>query len=93
MTLKKYTGCVGLAALLALGACGEKAGNDAAPTTEAATDAAGKATISTGLGDATKFTAAAKAAGLDGRPAPAPIRCWCPATPHSTSFRPARSTR
>lgn len=66
MTLKKYTGCVGLAALLALGACGEKAGNDAAPTTEAAKDAAGKATIATGLGDATKFTAAAKAAGLDG---------------------------
>ena len=66
MTLKKFTGCVGLAALLALGACSDKAGNDAAPTTEAAKDAAGEATIATGLGDAAKFAAAAKAAGLDG---------------------------
>ena len=66
MTLSKHFGCVGLAALLALGACGDKAGNDAAPATEAAKDAAGEATIASGLGDATKFAAAAKAAGLDG---------------------------
>jgi uncharacterized surface protein with fasciclin (FAS1) repeats len=66
MTLKIVTGTIGFAALIALGACSDKGGNAAAPETEAAKDAAGEATIATGLGDATKFSAAAKAAGLDG---------------------------
>ncbi|MBA3667117.1 MAG: fasciclin domain-containing protein [Sphingomonas sp.] len=54
-----------LALLLVLGACDQKAG-EAAPKTEAAQEAAGKSTLADGLGDASKFTAAAKAAGLDG---------------------------
>ena len=66
MTLSQFTGCAGRAALLAHGASRDQGGNDTAPTTEAAKDAAGKATIASGLGDATKFEAAAKAAGLDG---------------------------
>ena len=66
MTLNKFAGCAGLAALLALSACSEKAADDTAPKTEAAKDAAGKDTIASALGDATKFEAAAKAAGLDG---------------------------
>lgn len=64
----RWTVAVALGAMLALGGCGDKgaAGNDAAPRTEAAKDAAGKDTIQDGLGDATRFAAAAKAAGLDG---------------------------
>ena len=53
-----------LAALLALGACGDKADNGA-PKTEAAKEEAGKSTLADGLGDAGKFMAAAKATGLD----------------------------
>ena len=55
-----------LAALLSLAACGGTGGNDATPTSAPAKKAAGKETIGTGLGDATKFAAAVKATGLDG---------------------------
>ena len=55
-----------LAALLSLAACGDNGGNDATPTSAPAKKAAGKETIGTGLGDATKFAAAVKATGLDG---------------------------
>ena len=64
MTLHKLAAGVALAALLGLGAC-DKAGNEAAAPTKAAKEAAGDRTIAEGLGDATKFAAAAKAAGLD----------------------------
>ena len=59
------TGTV-LAAILALAACGDTGGNDATPTSGPAKEAAGKATIGIGLGEATKFAAAVKATGLDG---------------------------
>ena len=65
MPLKMMIRSAGLAAVLALGACNDKAANTA-PKTDAAKEAAGDATIAAGLGDATKFAAAAKAVGLDG---------------------------
>ena len=55
-----------LAAVLALGACNDKSASESAPTSASAKEAAGKATIGDGLGDATKFAAAVKATGLDG---------------------------
>ena len=55
-----------LALCLMLGACGDGSGNDAAPTSEAAKEAAGDAKISDGLGDAKRFAAAVEASGLDG---------------------------
>ena len=64
MPLNKLTTGGALAAALLLGACSEKA-SDPAPKSEAAKEAAGDATIATGLGDAAKFTAAAKQEGLD----------------------------
>ena len=64
MPLNKLTTGAALAALLLLGACGEKAADNAVKS-EAAKEAAGDATIASGLGDATKFAAAAKQAGLD----------------------------
>src|SRR6478735_11110001 len=66
MTLSKAMTGAAMVALLALGGCGEKAGSEAAPKTEAAKDAAGDSTIAAGLGDATKFAAAAKSTGLEG---------------------------
>ena len=66
MRLNKLITGTALAALLALTACGDKAGNDAAPAGGPAKEAAGNATIGEGLGDATKFAAAVKATGLDG---------------------------
>jgi uncharacterized surface protein with fasciclin (FAS1) repeats len=65
MNIKRFTMCAALAALLPLGACGGEAGNETAAPTENAQEAAGKDTLATGLGDATKFAEAAKAAGLD----------------------------
>jgi uncharacterized surface protein with fasciclin (FAS1) repeats len=50
---------------LGLGACSEQAGDEAAAPTENAQKAAGGDTLATGLGDAKKFSDAAKAAGLD----------------------------
>jgi len=64
MPLHKLTAAAAIAATLTLGACGDK-GNDAAPKTEAAKEAAGDQTIAAGLGVATKFAAAAKSTGLD----------------------------
>jgi len=64
MPLNKLSTGAALAALLLLGACGDK-GSDSAPKSEAAKEAAGDATIAAGLGDATKFAAAAKQSGLD----------------------------
>ena len=64
MTLRTIMTGVGIAALLGLAGCGEKANEQAAPT-EAAEKAAGGETLAAGLGDATKFAAAAKASGLD----------------------------
>ena len=64
MPLNKLSTGAALAALLLLGACGDK-GGDSAPKSEAAREAAGDATIAAGLGDATKFAAAAKQSGLD----------------------------
>jgi uncharacterized surface protein with fasciclin (FAS1) repeats len=64
MILPKIATCLALAALLGLGAC-EKASKEEATPTKAAKEAAGDSTIAKGLGDATKFAAAAKAAGLD----------------------------
>jgi len=64
MPLNKFSTGAAIAALLLLGACGEKAA-DTAPKSEAAKEAAGDATIASGLGDATKFAAAAKQSGLD----------------------------
>ena len=55
-----------VATLLALAGCGDTGGNDAAPTSAPAKEAADKATLGAGLGDATKFAAAVKATGLDG---------------------------
>ena len=67
MAFEKMMTGAALAMLLALGACGsEGGGNEAAPATDAAKDAAGKATIENGLGDASRFAAAVKATGLDG---------------------------
>ena len=69
MELNRLMTAAALGAMFALGGCGDKgaAGNDAAaPKTEAAKDAAGKDTVQEGLGDATKFAAAVKAAGLEG---------------------------
>lgn len=66
MTLNRITTGAALALALALGACSDKGSTDTAPKTEAAKEAAGKSTLADGLGDATKFAAAAKAAGLDG---------------------------
>lgn len=66
MTLHKFATGVAMAALLGLGACEKAAKEEAAPTpTKAAKEAAGDSTIAKGLGDATKFAAAAKAAGMD----------------------------
>lgn len=65
MTLNKIMTGAALAALFATGACGDKDAKQAAPT-EAAKEAAGDVTITAGLGEATKFADAAKAAGLDG---------------------------
>jgi uncharacterized surface protein with fasciclin (FAS1) repeats len=64
MPLTKYSTGAALVALLLLGACGEKAADNAVKS-EAAKEAAGDATIASGLGDATKFAAAAKQSGLD----------------------------
>jgi uncharacterized surface protein with fasciclin (FAS1) repeats len=64
MPLTKYSTGAALAALLIVGACGEKAADNAVKS-EAAKEAAGDATIASGLGDATKFAAAAKQSGLD----------------------------
>jgi len=63
MPLNKYTASAALAVLLFAGACDK--GADPAPKSEAAKEAAGDATIASGLGDATKFAAAAKQSGLD----------------------------
>lgn len=65
MTLTKSLTGAAMVALLCLSSCGEKGGNEAVPETKAAKQAAGDATIASGLGDATKFAAAAKASGLD----------------------------
>ena len=66
MTTKKLWAATSVAAMVALASCGDgKAGDAAAPETQAAKKAAGDQTIATGLGDATKFAAAAKQAGLD----------------------------
>ena len=58
---------VGAAALLALGACNEEAGNSDAPKAQSgqAEKAAGTKTIAAGLIPASRFMASAKAAGLD----------------------------
>ena len=48
MTLNKFTGCVGLGRAACPRRLRDKAGNEAAPTTEAAKDAAGEATIADG---------------------------------------------
>ena len=64
MTLHKFATVAAVAALLGLGACEKPAKEEAAPT-KAAKEAAGESTIAKGLGDATKFAAAAKAAGMD----------------------------
>lgn len=54
------------ASALTLAACNSKAADPAAPKSEAAKDAAGDKTIASGLtSDDSKFTAAAKASGLD----------------------------
>ncbi|HVF36875.1 MAG TPA: fasciclin domain-containing protein [Sphingomicrobium sp.] len=53
-----------LAGLLALAGCGEAREGDP-PATEESRDAAGASTISEGLGDATKFAAAAESSGLE----------------------------
>ena len=66
MKPSKLTTGAALATLLLLGACNDKSASDAAPTSAPAKEAAGKATIADGLGDAAKFAAAAKASGLDG---------------------------
>lgn len=65
MPLNRLATRAALAAVLLLGACNQKA-EEPAPKTEAAKEAAGDETIAKGLGDATKFEAAAKATGLDG---------------------------
>jgi uncharacterized surface protein with fasciclin (FAS1) repeats len=65
MPLNKFSTGAVMTALLLLGACGEKAGDTTAPKSEAAKVAAGNTTIASGLGDATKFAAAAKQSGLD----------------------------
>ena len=54
---------LGCATALALTACNKS--DQPAATTETAADAAGSDTIASGLGNNTKFAAAAKAAGLD----------------------------
>lgn len=64
MTPQKIAMGIAMAALLGLGAC-DKAGKEEAAPTKAAKEAAGDSTIAKGLGDATKFAAAAKAAGMD----------------------------
>ena len=66
MFTKKLLAATSVTAMVALAACGDQGGDNAArPETEAAKDAAGDQTIAAGLGDATKFAAAAKQAGLD----------------------------
>jgi uncharacterized surface protein with fasciclin (FAS1) repeats len=64
VTLHKIATGMALVAVLGLGAC-DKAGKDEAAPTKAAKEAAGDSTIAKGLGDDTRFAAAAKAAGLD----------------------------
>jgi uncharacterized surface protein with fasciclin (FAS1) repeats len=64
MPLNRLSTGAAIAALLLLGACNQKAA-DSAPKSEAAKEAAGDATIAAGLGDATRFAAAAKQSGLD----------------------------
>lgn len=66
MTYSNMMNAAALAALLALGGCGDEAAKESAPKTEAAKEAAGDSTIAAGLGDATKFAAAAKSTGLEG---------------------------
>jgi len=53
------------AALILLSGCDNKANNDAATPTANAAEAAGDQTIAAGLGEGSKFAAAAKAAGID----------------------------
>ena len=84
---------VATTALALLSACDKPADKAAAPTEQAA-KAAGEDTIGSGIAKGSKFAAAAKAAGLDATlPVRVLIPCWCPPTPPSTSFPPARSTR
>lgn len=64
MTLSKILSGAALGALLAVGGCGSQTKESSTPT-DAAKDAAGDSTIAAGLGDASKFAAAAKASGLD----------------------------
>src|SRR5688500_67595 len=64
MNLRNILTGAALAALLGVGACGQEAAREAAPT-EAAKEAAGKETLAEGLSDANRFKAAVKAAGLD----------------------------
>lgn len=64
MTLQKIATGFALAALLGPGACQKPSDKEATPI-KAAREAAGGNSIAKGLGDATKFAAAAKAAGLD----------------------------
>ena len=66
MTTKKLLAAAWVTAMVALTACGDKGGDNVAqPETQAAKEAAGDQTITAGLGDATKFAAASKQAGLD----------------------------
>ena len=55
MTLNKITYGSAWPRCSRLGACNEKGTSDTSPPDRAAKDAAGKATIASGLGDATKF--------------------------------------
>ena len=64
MTLHRFAAGAAIAAVLSLGACQQAGKQEAAPTEEAQ-KAAGSETIAAGLGDAEKFAAAAKEAGLD----------------------------
>jgi len=66
MILHQFLTGAAMAAMLGVAACSSQAGdNNAAPETGAAKEAAGDKTIAAGLGDASKFAAAAKQAGLD----------------------------
>ena len=69
------------ASAMTLAACDTKTKDPAAPKSEAAKDAAGDATIASGLtGDDSKFAAAAKASGLDATLAgPGPYTVLVPA--------------
>ena len=63
MTKRPFLAALAIGTALTASACGKQ---DGAAGTKAAQQAAGDQTIEAGLGDATKFEAAAKAAGLDG---------------------------